>query len=240
MRERKYIKFRVDMYDDTKLKIIDRRPNRDLTHYVWNRVVVLAGKCNQEGDLYMSRTIPYTVETLAIEFNRESEEVTLALEVLIELEMVEVSEDGVYRVTNFAKHQNIKVKEKKGIRDTKSDLKEKEREQKQFEKETTNRINQNETKNVKREETSNLEINQKATSNIGDNLTKGKDNNLQDSIPTFLEMKNNKRSDKKKKIDEILEFDFDEDSNNQIEGIHDVERPLGKGERIMQEFLMFD
>jgi len=46
MRERKYIKFRVDMFEDTKFKIIDRRPERDLIHYVWSRIVVLAGKVN--------------------------------------------------------------------------------------------------------------------------------------------------------------------------------------------------
>lgn len=60
----------------------------------------------------MSRTIQYTFETLSIEFNRESEEVKLALDVLMELEMVELTEDCVYRVKNFAKHQNIKGKEK--------------------------------------------------------------------------------------------------------------------------------
>ena len=112
MRERKYVKFRVDMYEDTKSKIIDRMPKRDLIHYVWNRLVVLAGKVNQEGDLYMSKNIPYTVETLAIEFNRDIDEIKTALDVLIELEMIELTENKVYRVKNFAKHQNIKVKEK--------------------------------------------------------------------------------------------------------------------------------
>jgi predicted phage replisome organizer len=112
MRERKYVKFRVDMPEDTKFKIIDRMPKRDLIHYVWNRFVILAGKVNKEGDLYMSKSIPYTVETLAIEFNRDIDEIKTALEVLIELEMMELTGDEVYRVKNFAKHQNIKIKEK--------------------------------------------------------------------------------------------------------------------------------
>ncbi|WP_173708964.1 phage replisome organizer N-terminal domain-containing protein [Clostridium beijerinckii] len=115
MRERKYVKFRVDMYEDTKFKIIDRMTNRDLIHYVWNRVVVLAGKVNQEGELYMSRNIPYTVETLSIEFNREINEVTAALEVLMNLEMIEIGDNNIYKVKNFVKHQNIKVKEKTEI-----------------------------------------------------------------------------------------------------------------------------
>ncbi|AVK48287.1 replication protein [Clostridium sp. MF28] len=115
MRERKYVKFRVDMYEDTKFKIIDRMRNRDLIHYVWNRVVVLAGKVNQEGELYMSRNIPYTVETLSIEFNRDISEVKSALDVLINLEMIEIVDNNIYKVKNFVKHQNIKVKEKNEI-----------------------------------------------------------------------------------------------------------------------------
>ena len=112
MKERRYVRFRVDMYEDTKFKIIDRMTNRDLIHYVWNRVVVLAGKVNQEGELYMSRNIPYTVETLSIEFNREISEVKSALDVLINLEMIEIVDNNIYKVKNFVKHQNIKVKEK--------------------------------------------------------------------------------------------------------------------------------
>ncbi|NOW87886.1 putative phage replisome organizer [Clostridium beijerinckii] len=115
MRERKYVKFRVDMYEDTKFKIVDRMTNRDLIHYVWNRVVVLAGKVNQEGELYMSRNIPYTVETLSIEFNREISEVKAALDVLMNLEMIEIGDNNIYKVKNFVKHQNIKVKEKNEI-----------------------------------------------------------------------------------------------------------------------------
>ena len=95
MRERKYVKFRVDMYDDTKFKVIDMKPERDLIHYVWNRIVLMAGKVNLEGDLYFSKTIPYTIETLAIEFNRDMAQIKLALDLLIELEMIELSEDKI-------------------------------------------------------------------------------------------------------------------------------------------------
>jgi len=111
MRERKYVKFRINMYEDTKFKIIDMKPERDLIHYVWTRFVTLAGVVNLEGNLYMSKNIPYTIETLAIEFNRDINQIRLALEAFIELEMIEITEDNVYRVKNFAKHQNIKMKE---------------------------------------------------------------------------------------------------------------------------------
>ena len=112
MRERKVVKLRVDMYEDTKFKIIDMKPERDLIQYIWTRLITLAGKVNLEGDLYMSKNLPYTIETLAIEFNRDCKQIKLALDIFIELEMIELTEANIYRVKNFAKHQNIKVKEK--------------------------------------------------------------------------------------------------------------------------------
>lgn len=109
MRERKFVRLRVDMYEDTKSKIIDRMPERDVIHYVWTRLLALAGKVNLNGELYMSKNIPYTIETLAIEFNREAAQISLALDTFIKLEMIELMADGVYVVKNFVKHQNIKV-----------------------------------------------------------------------------------------------------------------------------------
>ena len=110
MIERRYVKFKLDIYDDTKTKIIDQRPERDFIHYFFARSIILAGKSDCEGELYMAKDIPYTIETLAIEFNRDAELVKLALEVLIELKMIEVTEDNIYKVKSFAKHQNIKAK----------------------------------------------------------------------------------------------------------------------------------
>ncbi len=126
MRERKYVKLRVDMFDDTKFKIIDTFDERDLIHYIWTRFITLAGKVNLEGNLYMSKNIPYTAETLSIEFNRSVEKVKVALNVLKDLEMIELTEDHVYRVKNFAKHQNIKVEEKIENIDNKEELNNKE------------------------------------------------------------------------------------------------------------------
>lgn len=112
MAERRYVKFKVNMYDDTKFKIIDRMEKRDLINYVWTRLVVLAGKVNLEGELFLSRNIPYTLDTLAIEFNREVSEIELAIKTFIDLEMVEVTQNKVYKVKNFTKHQDAKRSKK--------------------------------------------------------------------------------------------------------------------------------
>ncbi|ACD52758.1 phage protein [Clostridium botulinum] len=117
--ERKIVKLRVDMYNDTKFKIIDTMEHRDLIHYIWTRLLTLAGKVNLEGKLYLSRSIPYTIETLALEFNRSVKKVELALKVFMDLEMIELGENNVYKVRNFAKHQNIKPKKKEDSNDKK-------------------------------------------------------------------------------------------------------------------------
>lgn len=75
--------------------------------------------------------ISYTIETLAIEFCREIEQVKLALDVLIELEMIELTEHNIYIVKNFAKHQNIKVKEEEKLKDNQEHIKNEEVEAKE-------------------------------------------------------------------------------------------------------------
>lgn len=113
MKERRYVRFRVDMYEDTKFKIIDRMPERDVIYYIWTRIVILAGRVNLDGNLYMSKNIPYTLKTLAIEFNRDENQVKLALDTFIDLEMVEVVEENIYKVKNFAKASKYQNKGKR-------------------------------------------------------------------------------------------------------------------------------
>ncbi|NFH68108.1 hypothetical protein FDC35_02415 [Clostridium botulinum] len=123
--ERKIVKLRVDMYNDTKFKIIDTMEDRDLIHYIWTRLLTLAGKVNLEGVLYLSKSIPYSIETLALEFNRSAKNVEIALKVFMDLEMIELGENNVYKVRNFAKHQNIKPKKKEDSNDKKEECNDK-------------------------------------------------------------------------------------------------------------------
>lgn len=111
MKNRKNIKVSVNMFDDTKLKIIDAKPERDLIHYIWFRMMTLAGKVNRDGELYLSKNIPYTVDTLAIEFNRSVKDIEIAVNVLIELEMMGFRKNNVFTVINFSKHQDSRKKQ---------------------------------------------------------------------------------------------------------------------------------
>lgn len=270
MKERKYIKLRTDMYSDTKFKIIDTKPERDLIHYVWMRLVILAGKCNQEGELYMSRTIPYTVETLSIEFGRGYAEVKGALDLLMGLEMIEFTEEKVFKVKNFAKHQNIKAKDNFKTEDRnniKEDVlknneiqvaKEKEFAQNQSTSVTTNnkfivkdtedtlkgqKIHEKnnfieakeiELQNIKKDV--HVKINKNTPQNTCENINEPEvEVNLQEKNLKFLKVKNNNKGRKKITTQDITSFDFEENNEEQIDGFHDGEIPLGKGERVVWE-----
>lgn len=244
MRERKYIKFRVDMYSDTKFKIIDRRPERDLIHYVWNRVVILAGKVNREGELYLSKNIPYTVETLAIEFNRDIDQVKLALDLLIELEMIEISEHKIYIVKNFVKHQNIKVKEKNISKNKEPNIR---NEEIQANEELKDQIHKNESLesqdviNVevpdrsKNYNVSNLEINNKDSDKIGVNVSSENISTLNDNIVMSIKTEEKKRANKKKEKDNLILITDEEKDDNPLILFSDgeIDAALGKGERVV-------
>jgi len=245
MGERKVVKFNVNMYEDTKFKIIDMKPERDLIHYVWTRFVALAGKVNLEGDLYMSKNIPYTIETLAIEFNRNIDQIKLALDVLMELEMIEITDDNVYRVKNFVKHQNIKVKEKIKAEDKEVSIKnEKVKEEESSKNEvyinekgkSESKVSKNELENIKNAEVVNLEINNKDMSGADHNMIKEKVDNSQNNIPIRLEAKKSKWKNKKKKNEITLEFIDEESKENQIDGFHEEEIPLGKDDSILAQW----
>jgi len=244
MLERKIVKLKVNMYEDTKFKIIDTKPERDLIHYVWTRLITLAGKVNLEGDLFMSKNLKYTIETLAIEFNRDFSQIKLALDVFIELEMIELSETNVYRVINFAKHQNIKVEEK--IKPIEETVKVKEIAVKEVLKneiydiediEIENKISPNEAQVIKVDDKDNLEVKSSSINKV-DNTSENKTNiKVQDTNSLLPQAKKNKTINKKKKKEAIL--NMNEEAGAEEVGINNVfegERPLGKGEKVIAQW----
>lgn len=251
MRERKYIKLRTDMYEDTKFKIIDTKPQRDTIHYVWTRFVTLAGKVNMEGDLYMSRNLPYTIETLAIEFNRNEEQIKLALEVFIELEMMELIDGMIYRVKNFAKHQNIKVKEKVNSEDkvivapknTEEALKDASTSENYINeikkaynevKKSENNAEEDETADIKKNCKEYQEIIYTRTNEMDNANSEIVDDGLKESIPINIESRKNKKKEGKKKQEQVINVTDEEDvEDNEIISFTEEERPLDEGERVI-------
>lgn len=249
MKERKYVRFNVNMYEDTKFKIIDRNPRRDLIHYIWNRLVVLAGKVNKEGELFMSRTIPYTIESLAIEFNREPEEINLAMELLIQLEMMEYKKEGVYIVKNFAKHQNIKIKEKDKevvvkVQEKVEANKEKDipKESKDEEQVTESKVTEKEQHNIKSENCSNTKADESLSNKQEVNITEPKDNKVvqQDKAePISIKKHMGKKVGKKKMKNSVINCE-ENDEDIEICNLTEGEYVLGEGETLIRSFTFCD
>ena len=122
-----WIKLRVDMFDDEKIKIIQSMPEGDAILVIWIRIIALAGKCNAKGLVLIEDEFPYSDEMLATIFNKPLTTVRLALGTFEKFRMIERTEKGIY-ISNFEKHQNTDGMEK--IRDPARIRKQREREKK--------------------------------------------------------------------------------------------------------------
>lgn len=106
-----WIKLTTSMFDDEKIKFIDSLPDRDTIFYIWIRLLVLAGKCNAGGYIFLTENIPYTEESLSSVINRPLNTVKLAMSTFLKLGMIDTDSKGIY-LLNFDKHQNVEGLEK--------------------------------------------------------------------------------------------------------------------------------
>lgn len=106
-----WIKLKVGMFDDSKIKYIEGLPERDTIITIWVKLLTLAGKYNEKGYIMLSENLPYNDEMLANEFNRPINSVRLALETFLRLNMIEKDED-VIRIAKWERHQNVEGMEK--------------------------------------------------------------------------------------------------------------------------------
>lgn len=107
-----WIKITTSIFDDEKIKLIDAMPDCDAIFVIWIRLLTLAGKINDRGDIYLCETIPYTDEMLSTIFNRQVSTVRLALEVFTRFKMIEILDNKRIHIVNWEKHQNIEGLEK--------------------------------------------------------------------------------------------------------------------------------
>jgi len=102
-----WIKLSTGISDDEKMKIIDSMPERDTFFYIWIRLLVLAGKINDNGLIYISESMPYDEKTLSAVFNRPEEIIKKSLDLFEQMGMIEISNSKKVCLVNWEKHQNI-------------------------------------------------------------------------------------------------------------------------------------
>jgi|GEM_PF-418727 len=107
----KWIKLTISMFDDEKIKLIQSMPEGDALLVVWVRLLVLAGKVNDGGFIYLSEGIPYTDEMLSTIFQKPLSTVRLALSVFAQFGMTEMTARGIF-LPSWEEHQNVEGLEK--------------------------------------------------------------------------------------------------------------------------------
>ena len=105
MSDIKWIKVMTDMFDNRKIKQIEKLPEGDSIIVIWLKLLCLAGNVNEQGLIYFTKEIPYTEEMMATEFNRPVNTVRLALKTFEEFQMIEII-DNIIMVSNWEKYQN--------------------------------------------------------------------------------------------------------------------------------------
>lgn len=107
MSEISWIKLKLNMFDDEKIRIIENMDGGDAKLIIWIKLLTLAGKCNMNGLLMISDTVCYTADMLSVVINRKPAEVKMALDTFNQFGMIDFI-DGVISISNWDKHQNQK------------------------------------------------------------------------------------------------------------------------------------
>ncbi|CAM3292795.1 phage replisome organizer N-terminal domain-containing protein [Vagococcus fessus] len=119
MSEVKWIKMSTDIPDNKKIKRIRRLPDGNNVALFWLFLLARAGEANSKGGLFISDTIPYTVEDFADDFDFSIEFVNFALITLEKYKMIE-RYDGILFIRNWEEYQQLdkleQAKEKTRLR----------------------------------------------------------------------------------------------------------------------------
>lgn len=107
----KWIKIYTNMVSNKKIRRIRTLPEGNNIILIWVFLIAQAGESNKNGALYLTDTIPFTPEDLAIEFDFDTSIIKFALITLEKYSMIEVFEDVIY-IKNWDEYQNIEGLEK--------------------------------------------------------------------------------------------------------------------------------
>ena len=109
-----WIKLLTGTFEDEKIKLILTMPDGYEIFTIWIRLLVQAGKTNDNGRIYLTQDIPYTDETLASILHHSIEMIHSALDTLKKFGMIKFN-NGIMQIVNWSKHQNVggleKIKE---------------------------------------------------------------------------------------------------------------------------------
>lgn len=112
MAEVQWIKIYTNMFDiSRKIKSIEQMPQSDTILIVWFKLLLLAGKVNDGGAIYVTPSIPFGLAGLSYELRRPPELVEKALSIFEDFDMIE-RDNGFIYISSWEEYQNIEGMEK--------------------------------------------------------------------------------------------------------------------------------
>lgn len=106
MSEVKWIKLSTSIFDNRKIRQIEKMPEGDALIVIWLKLLILAGNVNDGGLVYFTKEIPYTDQLLATQFDRPLSVIQLAISTFLKFEMIDVVDDLIC-ISNWEKYQNV-------------------------------------------------------------------------------------------------------------------------------------
>lgn len=103
----KWIKISVNIFEDDKILMIENMPDADAIIVIWMKLLTLAGKKNNSGVFMFTEITPYDDEILATVFRRPLNTVRFALKAFENLGMIEMINNDIIVLPNWAKHQTL-------------------------------------------------------------------------------------------------------------------------------------
>lgn len=120
MTDIKWIKISTGLFDDEAIQVILDFPDGAVMLEIWLRLLILAGKINDNGLIYFKDNFPYTTDFLATIFHKKNRQIELALKTFSKFNMIKILNNQQILIENWEKYQNIEgletVREKNRIR----------------------------------------------------------------------------------------------------------------------------
>jgi predicted phage replisome organizer len=102
----KWFKLMNNMFEDEKIEYIESLPDGETILLIWIKTLCLASKCNDNGNLMITRELPYTPALLAHKFKKSITQVEYAFNIMQGLGMIELN-DNILCVSNWCKYQSV-------------------------------------------------------------------------------------------------------------------------------------
>ena len=119
MAETSWIKLATDIPDHRKIKRIRKMPDGNNIILFWVFLLARAGESNHSGGLYMTDTLPYSIEDLAADFDFSTEFIEFGLLTLEKYGMIQRYDEIIF-IKNWEEYQSVdgldKIREQNRIR----------------------------------------------------------------------------------------------------------------------------